>query len=187
MTAILSSVATSSKPRVRDPSPPRPGQIAFDIELGENEEAIVRTPYQTCYTMSLKKGLFGSKVRVYDSIAGKELFVAKSRAALGYIQIHSSCFETRLQFSRPASKSGIYGFEVHGIKYFWDYEHDSHLRCFTAFEKTLVAQFKYNVDEDSKKIGQLVLTEQVAHPHIQPFLILTALLFLKRKIWCSMH
>ncbi|ORX75930.1 hypothetical protein K493DRAFT_317880 [Basidiobolus meristosporus CBS 931.73] len=189
MTAVLSSANSPAKPavttRVRNTSPIRPGQIAFEIGLGENEQAIVRTHHQTYYTMTLKKGLFGSKVKVYDAIGKKELFVAKSRAALGYIQVHSPCFETRLQFSRPASKSGVYGFEVHGEKYFWDYLHNSHLRCFVASTKTLVAQFQYNFDEDCRKVGQLVLAEQATQPHIQPFLILTALLFLKPKIWCS--
>ncbi|ORY02231.1 hypothetical protein K493DRAFT_386859 [Basidiobolus meristosporus CBS 931.73] len=163
----------------------RMGQVAFEFELGDNEEAVIRTKCQICYTMILKKCLFGSKVRVFDSIAGEELFIAKSRSLLGYIKIYSPCFSTRIKFSRPASKGGVYGLEVLGVKYFWDYEHDCYLRCFTATEKALVAQFKYDAGEDCRKIGRLVLTRQVTHPHIQPLLILTALLFLKQKIWGS--
>ncbi|KAK9694698.1 hypothetical protein K7432_013322 [Basidiobolus ranarum] len=186
MDTIISSQSTISS-EASTSSSLRVAQVAFEIELGANEEAIIRTECQTCYTMILKKRFFGTKVRVYDSITGKELFIAKSRSLLGYIQISSPCSKTRLKFSRPASKGGVYGLEVQGVKYFWDYEHDSYLRCFTAMEKALVAQFNYDIGEDYRKIGRLVLTKQVTHPHIEPLLILTALLFLKRRIWRSIY
>ncbi|KAK9717938.1 hypothetical protein K7432_005854 [Basidiobolus ranarum] len=161
------------------------------------------------YIFQSKRKLFSKSVQFYDALTKSLLYQAKSRHLLGYVIIESQMYEINLKFLRPQFSRGIYGFVVEGMDFFWDFEYESHLRCFTTHDMGLVAQFfwkssllsspfhskakpsaeldiRHSTSEsESENMGlaQLVILRKVSEsPAVRSIIIFTGLLLLKNSI-----
>ncbi|ORX91215.1 hypothetical protein K493DRAFT_409427 [Basidiobolus meristosporus CBS 931.73] len=95
---------------------------------------------------------------------------AKSRRILGYDVIESQLYETDFKFLRPQFSHGIYGFEVDGMDFFWDFEPSispSSLRA--NLKETTKLTVKQRPDESSAGgLAQLVLLKKVSDTPSSP-------------------
>ncbi|KAK9761492.1 hypothetical protein K7432_013573 [Basidiobolus ranarum] len=160
------------------------------------------------YVLKSKRKLLSKNTHFYDASNRKLLYQAKGRGLLGYMSIKSQIYAIDMKFLRPKFSRGIYGFEVNGVDYFWDFEYASHLRCFTTHNMNLVAQYFWSSSlspspfhQGSGSSTELKLRHQphqkrfepLAHlvilrkgsdsPVARSIITFTGLLLLKNSIW----
>ncbi|ORX91217.1 hypothetical protein K493DRAFT_379172 [Basidiobolus meristosporus CBS 931.73] len=130
----------------------------------------------------------------------EELFRAKKNRLLGFLNVSSKLLMLKYHFLIPRFDRGIYPFEVDGRRFFWDYEKNVFLRCFTMNDMELVGQifwkqgtmsstasttnYRFSVtSRDSETVARLVVIQDFAHiPAICSTIIFTGLLLLNKSI-----
>ncbi|KAK9717933.1 hypothetical protein K7432_005849 [Basidiobolus ranarum] len=131
----------------------------------------------------------------------QELFRAKKNRLLGFLNVSSKLLPQKFHFLIPRFDRGIYPFEIDGRRFFWDYEKNVYLRCFTMTEMELVGQifwkegimpsissastnYRFSITSgDSETVARLVIVQDFAH--ITPIcstMIFTGLLLLNKSI-----
>ncbi|KAK9761092.1 hypothetical protein K7432_014260 [Basidiobolus ranarum] len=160
------------------------------------------------YILKSKRKFLSKNTQFYDAPNRRLLYQAKSRGLLGYMSIKSQIYPIDMKFLRPKFSRGIYGFEVNGVDYFWDFEYASHLRCFTTHNMNLVAQYFWSSSllpspfhegsgsstelnlrhqanqKGFEKLAQLVMLRKVSDsPVTKSIITFTGLLLLKNSIW----
>ncbi|ORX92195.1 hypothetical protein K493DRAFT_316706 [Basidiobolus meristosporus CBS 931.73] len=171
--------------------------VVFNCERS-SDSVIIRRGDDVQY--HLKRQLFGKRYVLNAEHTKNTLIRAVTHKAVGYITLKSEIFSIHFNLSFPQFPRGVYTFEIDGVSYLWDYEMNSHLRCFTVKDMKLVAQFfsnsfnahrshSSNISQEeppksNKWNARLAMVKDITPSSGTLALItMTGLLLMKKQIW----
>ncbi|ORX91216.1 hypothetical protein K493DRAFT_317431 [Basidiobolus meristosporus CBS 931.73] len=166
----------------------RPAELlVFQLEKEKgSDNVVIKKGDKTHYI--LKRQLFGKKYSLTSGESSNTLIRAVTHRAVGYITLKSDVFAIHFNLSFPKFPRGVYTFEIDGVQYLWDYEMNSHMRCFTVLDTKLVAQIFLNSNPSSPQAvlqnAKLAMVKDVAvSSGALSLIVMTGLLLMKKQIW----
>ncbi|KAK9717934.1 hypothetical protein K7432_005850 [Basidiobolus ranarum] len=172
----------------------RPAELlVFNLDKKKGSDNVVIQKGNVTHYV-LKRQLFGKKYSLTSGESNNTLIRAVTHKAVGYITLKSDVFLIHFNLSFPKFPRGVYTFEIDGIQYLWDYEMNSHLRCFTVQDTKLVAQIFSSAIVTSSLSqcfsnatqwnAKLAMVKDVAvSSGALSLIIMTGLLLIKKQIW----